>query len=119
MISVVIERDSSGRISALYMSGHSGYAESGYDIFCASASTLFYTAANALEMLCGYTDTVGMSGENTADVQAVIRLPADDGGTASAQAQTVMRTIEAGFISLCDSKDNEDGKYVELTEASN
>lgn len=54
MITVIVERDVARNIRCVYMSGHSGYSEPGTDIICAAASVLCYTAANALEDICGY-----------------------------------------------------------------
>ncbi|MBX6377454.1 MAG: ribosomal-processing cysteine protease Prp [Clostridia bacterium] len=45
MIRVRVERDASGRIRALQVEGHAGYAEYGRDIVCAAVSVLAQTAA--------------------------------------------------------------------------
>ncbi len=115
MITVIFDRDENTRIKALYMSGHSGYSEHGTDIVCAGASTLFYTAANALEVVCGFSDTATIhENESTGDVNAGLSIPETNDKEAYDRAQIVMKTVETGFISLASSVNGNGKKYIEI-----
>lgn len=117
MITVVFDKDSANRIVAIYMEGHSGYAEAGSDIICSAASTLFYTAVNALDEMCGLSGFF-MINEDTGDgeVNASIRLEDCDSLTDS-KVQTILETILWGFRTLEDSANSNGTKYIELIES--
>jgi len=120
MISIIIERIGND-VRALYMSGHSGYSEQGTDIICSSASTLFYTAANALEELCSLkAEDIITVNEDKGDgnVNAVIKVP-ELTGDAKVKAQTIMETIEVGFKCLEMSVNTDEDQYIELIESKN
>ena len=51
MITVRIKRTGDS-FSMFQVSGHSGYAESGYDIYCAAVSVLALNTVNSIEVLC-------------------------------------------------------------------
>ena len=52
MITVTIYR-TKNEISGFIIEGHSGYAEEGMDIVCASVSILSYTALNSINLVAG------------------------------------------------------------------
>lgn len=52
MITVSIYR-TNDEISGFIVEGHSGYAEEGMDIVCASVSILSYTALNSINLVAG------------------------------------------------------------------
>lgn len=52
MITVVIYRTNE-EIQGFIVEGHSGYAEEGMDIVCASVSILSYTALNSINLVAG------------------------------------------------------------------
>ena len=76
MISVIVNREGS-RICAIYANGHAGYDEPGRDIICSAVSTLLFTAASALEDICGYDSEsfFRISNEGTEDVNLRITVP--------------------------------------------
>ena len=49
MTRIDIFRDKSGNIAVIECSGHSGYAEEGSDIVCASVTSVIYSALNGIE----------------------------------------------------------------------
>ena len=49
MTCVDIFRDTSGNIVRIECSGHSGYADEGSDIVCASVTSVIYAALNGIE----------------------------------------------------------------------
>ncbi len=118
MISIIIDREGD-EIKSLYMSGHSGYAEQGSDIICASASTLFYTAVNSLEELCSLKD-IAVINEDTGDgdVNARLTLP-ELTGEVRERAQVIMNTVLVGFKSLEMSVNDDEDQYIELIESRN
>ena len=117
MIKVKIVKDSERNIKGLYMNGHSGYAEEGSDVICAGASVLLYTAANSLEAVCGYLDTAVIN-EDIGDgrVSAQIIVPADDNKERAQTAQTIMRTVEIGLITMASSVNDDNNVYIKVTE---
>ena len=118
MITVIIDRIGDD-IKGLYISGHAGYADQGSDIICAAASTLFYTAANALEELCSLKDTALIFQDFTSDeVDAKIRIPELDDELRE-KVKTIMDTIVIGFKSLEMSVNDDDAQYIELIESRN
>ena len=76
MISVIVNREGN-LIRAIYANGHAGYDEPGRDIICSGVSTLLFTAASALEDICGYDSEsfFRISGEGTEDVNLRITVP--------------------------------------------
>ncbi|MBO4635992.1 MAG: ribosomal-processing cysteine protease Prp [Clostridiales bacterium] len=110
MITVKIVRTGERKISGIFVSGHSGYAESGSDIVCAGASTLIYTLINSLERICG-SDPVKISniieGE---DVNAEVIVPSED------RAQIIAETIATGYMSLAASVNGDGMQYIMIKE---
>lgn len=119
MITVVFDKNSDNKFVALYMSGHAGYAEEGSDIICSAASTLFYTAVNALEEMCGlnpasFADIKEDDGDG--DVHTSIRLT-DIDSSIEDKVQTIMETIYYGFKTLEMSANSDGNEYIELIES--
>ena len=118
MITVIFDKDQNGDITALFMSGHAGYDEAGYDIICSAASTLFYTAIDALNEVCGLSDTsVINEDDGSGDVSGRVVIPKDTDSETFKKAQIVMQTIKAGFTSLAFSANQGDEQYIELIES--
>ena len=118
MITVTFVKNEDRKITGLFMDGHAGYAEAGSDIVCAGASTLLYTAANALETICGYldSDTTNIHEGEDGSVYAEIVLPPDGIAARADAAQMIMRTVEVGFITLASSVNKDGNRYVKITE---
>ncbi len=122
MITVKVVRDNTRRITGVFMSGHAGFAESGSDIICAGASTLFYTLANSLERVCGLNaEDISAVHEdpNDGEVKAEVIVPYDKLDLESAKrAVVVTETIHTGFMTLAmTANENEDGiRYVDIVE---
>lgn len=119
MITVIIDKDENRNIRAIYMDGHAGFSESGTDIVCAGASTLFYTAANSLADICGYdvesiASVIEDDGQGSA--KASLTLPTDKDADNADRAQVIMRTVQIGFTSLALSANTDGNKYIELIE---
>ncbi|MCQ2516343.1 MAG: ribosomal-processing cysteine protease Prp [Saccharofermentans sp.] len=121
MITVRIVRDSSRRVTGIFLNGHSGYAEVGSDIVCAGASTLVYTLANSLERICGLdTEYSTRIAEDMGDGNVSAEIVIPDGRirdkAAQDRAQVIMETIVLGFISLAESVNGDGEKYVNIVE---
>ena len=117
MITVIVDRKSEDRsIRGIYVSGHSGYSGQGTDIVCAGISTLCFTAANALEDICGYsTDEVAVVRESEGDdVFFRIQLPDRGSDEIRNNAQVIMRTAELGMINVAESVNDGQNRFVEI-----
>lgn len=117
MITVVFDKNSDNQIIALYMSGHAGYAEEGSDIICSAASTLFYTAVNALNEMCGLKDFYTIEEDKgDGNVSSSIILKDIDPLIAD-KVQTIMETVLYGFRTVEMSANDESNTYIELIES--
>ncbi|MBR2523511.1 MAG: ribosomal-processing cysteine protease Prp [Clostridiales bacterium] len=117
MITVIIDRSSGDNsIRGIYVSGHSGYAESGSDIVCAGISTLCYTAANALEDICGYDNEEFLTVHESEDDDVNLRIAVPEHGSEQQRqnAQVIMRTAELGMISVASSVNDGQDRFVEI-----
>ena len=119
MITVIIDRDEERLIRGIYMSGHSEYDEPGRDIICAAASTLCYTAANALEDICGYdiNDVIRIIGEGTEDLNVRITVPETGTEETKDRAQVIMRTAELGLMSIAKDYNGKKDRYIEIIKS--
>ncbi len=119
MITVVFDKNSDNKIIALFMNGHAGYAEEGFDIICSAASTLFYTAVNSLSEMCGLDpNVIAEIKEDSGDgeVHTSIKL-SDIDKSVEDKVQTIMETILCGFKTLEMSANSDGNKYIELIES--
>ena len=115
MISVIVNREGSS-IRAIYANGHAGYADPGYDIICSGVSTLLFTAASALEDICGYDSEsfFRILNEGTEDVNLRITVPGTGDDETKARAQIIMRTCELGLIGIARDYNDSKNRYVEI-----
>ncbi len=114
MISVIVNREGNN-IRAIYANGHAGYAGQGKDIICSGVSTLLFTAASALEDICGYdSESFFRIIEDKDDVNLRITVPEQGDDETKNRAQVIMRTCELGLIGIA--RDYNEGKkrYVEI-----
>lgn len=99
--------DCGGRITGFSCTGHSGYAEKGSDIVCASISTAISFAE------CVINDVLGNRAKtkvNEEEARVTLTLPAtcDD-------EQTVQAVLTGLMLTLCDLRD-EYPDYLEVLE---
>ncbi len=114
MISIVIWKDQEDSILGFTVEGHAGYEESGKDIICASVSTLFQTAVNALEDQLGWQDfyMVTEGEENFCEVWTPEKISDKQRET----AQVIFKTIVRGLLNVEESvRENYGKKYVKVT----
>ena len=114
MISIVIWKDQEGSILGLTVEGHAGYATGGKDIVCASVSTLFQTAVNALEEQTGWKDfyMVTEGKENFCEVWT----PEKSSDKQRETAQVIFKTIVRGMLDVEESvRENYGKKYMKVT----
>ena len=95
MISIVIWKDSKGNILGFSTEGHAGYEEEGKDIICASVSTLFTTAVNALEEQLSWKDFYMVTGNesNFCEVWTTEGITEKERETANVILKTIIRGI--------------------------
>lgn len=58
MITVIVNKEQSGRIRSFEMAGHADFAEHGKDLVCAGASAVSFGAVNAIISLTGKTPEI-------------------------------------------------------------
>lgn len=97
---IEVRLDIGGRSASLTMRGHAGAAEKGYDIVCAAASILAYTAAqSALRLHAeGKTTEVPVVEMMSGNADIALAVASD----ARREVQTVFRTIGTGFALLAE-----------------
>ena len=115
MISVIVNREGN-LIRAIYANGHAGYDGPGRDIICSAVSTLLFTAASALEDICGYDSEsfFRISNEGTDDVNLRITVPDLGDDETKNRAKVIMRTCELGLIGIARDYNDSKKKYVEI-----
>ena len=114
MISIVIWKDSKGNILGFSTEGHAGYEEEGKDIICASVSTLFTTAVNALEEQLSWKDFYMVTGNESNFCEVWTPESITDKGRET--AQVIFRTIIRGILDVEESvRENYGSGYLRVT----
>jgi len=114
MISIIIWKDKTGNILGFSTEGHAGYEKEGKDIICASISTLFTTAANALEEQLGWTDHYLVTGNESNFCEVFIPDHASEEERNT--ANIILKTIVRGILDVEESVKQDYGtKYLQVT----
>ncbi|GAB7386543.1 ribosomal-processing cysteine protease Prp [Bacillaceae bacterium] len=108
MIRVMVQRDGNGRIAAVTVDGHAGYANPGEDIVCAAVSGITFGLINASEKLLRVRLKVELG--DGGFLRCVVPRIADRG-----TQEKVQLLLEAMVSSLQDVA-AEYGKYVSVSE---
>lgn len=108
MIRVVVERDAAGRIVAVQIDGHAGYAEPGRDIVCAAVSAISIGMVNAVETVLG----VRLPAEVKEDGFLRCRMPVVGDEGLRERVQLLLEAMVAALRSV----ESEYGRYVRVTE---
>jgi len=82
-----------GAVRRIKVDGHAGYAAPGEDIVCAAASATIYTAAGALNCLCGAPDSCA----DERDGYFLLTVPDFKDGDISRKADVIMETTYIGY----------------------
>jgi hypothetical protein len=86
-----------GNVLGFEVSGHSGYADEGSDIVCASVSSAVQMAANTI------TDVIGLTAKVGSDNNLItLRLPKSDSGNKTAAAQAVINGLRLHLSILAE-----------------
>ena len=82
----------------------------------APEATLLFTAASALEDICGYDSEsfFRISNEGTEDVNLRITVPEQGDDETKDRAQVIMRTCELGLIAIARDYNDSKNRYVEI-----
>jgi uncharacterized protein YsxB (DUF464 family) len=102
MTTITIYQDRDGKFRGFSCMGHSGYADAGEDIVCASVSALVITTVNAIEQFTGDGQT-----ESDED-QALIRFRLDE--NYSHDTDLLIRTMLLGLNEIQESY----GSYLQI-----
>ena len=108
MIKIIIEREDDDRIKSISSSGHSGYAESGSDIVCASVSVLLQNAQKTFEEILDI-NTFYIVDEDKPSLS--ITLPTLSGEMLK-MADLIMKSTVNGLYDLADTFP----KYINIKE---
>ncbi len=108
MIKIIIEREDDDRIKSISSTGHSGYAESGSDIVCASVSVLLQNAQKTFEDILNI-NTFYVVNENKPSLS--ITLPKLSGEDLK-MADLIMKSTVNGLYDLADTFP----KYINIKE---
>ncbi|MBO4689027.1 MAG: ribosomal-processing cysteine protease Prp [Clostridiales bacterium] len=114
MITIVIWKSKQGDILGFSTEGHAGYEEEGKDIICASISTLFTTAVNALEEQLGWKDFYMVTGNESNFCE--VWTPDEATTKERETAQVILKTIIRGISDVEESvRENYGSKYLRVT----
>lgn len=114
MITVTLERASSGFIQKFTISGHSGYAKEGADIVCAAVSALGQTAIGALQDIA-FLNVDYEIHEKNAYLQCRTPDPEEMPSGQYQIANTIMDTFALGCRQISESYGK---KYVKIVNSS-
>ena len=108
MIKIIVEREDDDRIKSISSTGHSGYAEQGSDIVCASVSVLLQNAQKTFEEIL---DVKTFYTVNESKPSLSITLPKLDGEKFK-MADLIMKSTVNGLYDLADTFP----KYINIKE---
>ena len=95
------------RITGFTVSGHSGYAEAGSDIICASVSAIVTMAEATINDVCGAKAKVRVKDD---DARITLTLPAS-----CDEEETVQAVLAGMMLTLCSMRDDYPD-YIEVLE---
>ncbi len=102
MITFKVYKKNNGKIVGFDCTGHAGYAESGYDIFCAAVSALVINTINSIDEL---TDDEFQA---DSDEKKGIFLRVDEPGDATT---LLLKSLVIGVEGI---KNDNEGEYIEI-----
>ena len=108
MIRIIIEREDDNRIKSISSVGHSGYADSGNDIVCASVSVLLQNAQKTFEEILNINTFYAIN-QNKPSLS--ITLPKLEGEDLK-MADLIMKSTVNGLYDLADTFP----KYINIKE---
>ena len=95
------------RITGFSVSGHSGYAEAGQDILCASISAAVTMAEATINEVCGAKAKVRVKDE---EARVTLTLP-----TSCDEEESVQAVLAGMMLTLCSMRDDYPD-YIEVLE---
>ncbi|WP_100488708.1 ribosomal-processing cysteine protease Prp [Sporolactobacillus pectinivorans] len=107
MITLKVDRDSSGKITGFLMEGHAGSGPHGFDLVCAGVSAVSFGALNAVEKLTSVELRVRQS-PGGGFLQC--SLPMDSGAGDLGEARLI---LEAMLVSMQTIEESY-GKYIHI-----
>ncbi len=96
MINVTIFKDSNTQYRGFSVLGHAGYADSGYDIICASVSVLTINTVNAIEKFT--EDDISVNVDEKSGL-----LSLSFGDTVSSESKLLVDTMVLGLEDIVES----------------
>ncbi|MDG0820242.1 ribosomal-processing cysteine protease Prp [Staphylococcus equorum] len=105
----ILKRTIESRIYGYEVLGHADYDDYGYDIVCASISTLIFTAINSLEGVAKYKENE-LSIKMAENGYMFFSLPINDEDTRLNIANIILKITFIGLSSL----EKEYGRYINI-----
>ncbi|MBR4807939.1 MAG: ribosomal-processing cysteine protease Prp [Lachnospiraceae bacterium] len=102
MITFKVYKKSTGEIVGFDCTGHAGYAEAGYDIFCAAVSTLVINTVNSIDELT--EDAFKVDSDEDKGILLRVDNPGD-------KTTLLLNSLVLGVEGI--RRDN-DGEYIEI-----
>ena len=96
------------RITGFSVSGHSGYAEAGSDIICASVSAIVTMAEATINDVCGAKAKVRVKEQENAHITLTLPASCDE-------EETVQAVLAGMMLTLCSLRDDYPD-YIEVLE---
>ncbi|MEY8601997.1 MULTISPECIES: ribosomal-processing cysteine protease Prp [Staphylococcus] len=110
----ILKKTIESRIYGYEVLGHADYDDYGYDIVCASISTLIFTAINSLESVAKYKENE-LNIKMAENGYMFFSLPVDDNNTRLNIANIILETTFIGLNSL----EEEYGQYINIKMVTN
>lgn len=101
MIKISFYHDTKKRIKQILVTGHAGYADSGYDIVCAAVSSQVISVENSLVQLLNIE--VQTEVNETEGGYLKVTLPSDLSNSVTHDAQLLLQHLHFAFEVLADS----------------
>ena len=110
----ILKKTIESRIYGYEVLGYADYDDYGYDIVCASISTLIFTAINSLESVAKYKENE-LNIKMAENGYMFFSLPVDDNNTRLNIANIILETTFIGLNSL----EEEYGQYINIKMVTN
>ena len=97
MIHAVFERAEDGELRCAEITGHAGSGEYGFDVVCASVSTLAINFINSIEKFAGYEPTLELNEDQGGFLR--VEIPTD---IAPSQREMTQLFFESFFLGMAN-----------------
>ena len=100
MIQAVFERAEDGELRSAEITGHAKIGENGFDVVCASVSTLATNFVNSIEQFAGYEPILQLNEDE--DGYLMVEIPKDIPSHQRAMTQLFFESFFLGMATLSE-----------------